>query len=187
MRTELREVVGQCLVQAAVWVDAGILVEQHFLDQLRALAHVTAILRTEVDRDRQRVVTYAPVPEVGTRLVKQLQKLGKALANWRQRIVMAAEDYVSVPRVALDCVRVHRRRVVGGLQTAEGSDMPTASVSAATDIPSDTVREVCEDLWQLGVLKRHGDQHAGWRWAVDDSFQQVMERAAVDLRPAKEG
>jgi hypothetical protein len=65
--------------------------------------------------------------------------------------------------------------------------MPTAEVGSVVAMPSDTAREVCEDLWQLKVLDRNGDQHSGWRWSLDKSFQEVMERAAVDLRPAREG
>jgi hypothetical protein len=187
MRAELQEVVGRCLAQAGEWVDPQVLVEQRFLDQLRALAHVAATLRTEVDRDRQRLVMYDPVPEVGTRLVEQLQKLAKALATWRERVVVTAEDYVTIRRVALDCVRSQRRKVVGALQAAGGRDLPTADVGSVVAMPSDTAREVCEDLWQLKVLDRNGDQHSGWRWSLDKSFQQVMERAAVDLRPAREG
>jgi hypothetical protein len=187
MRAELQEVVSRCLAQAGEWVDPQVLVEQRFLDQLRALAHVAATLRTEVDRDRQRLVMYDPVPEVGTRLVKQLQKLAKALATWRERVVVTAEDYVTIRRVALDCVRSQRRKVVGALQAAGGCDIPTAEVGSVVAMPSDTAREVCEDLWQLGVLERNGDQHSGWRWSLDKSFQEVMERAAVDLRPPREG
>ncbi|MGD0205373.1 MAG: bifunctional DNA primase/polymerase, partial [Dehalococcoidia bacterium] len=162
MRAELRSLVSGYLHAAGEWVDPDILVEQRFLDQLRALAHVTATLRTEVDRDRQRLVLYQPVPEVGTRLVKQLQKLAKALANWRERMVVTAEDYVTVRRVALDCVRSQRRKVVGVLQSAEGAAILTADVGSLAGIPSDTLREICEDLWQLGVVKRSGEQHAGW-------------------------
>jgi hypothetical protein len=187
MRTELQALVSGYLNAAGEWVDPDILVEQRFLEQLRALAHVAATLRTEVDRDRQRLVVYRPVPEVGTRLVKQLQKLAKALANWRERMVVTAEDYVTVRRVALDCVRSHRRQVVGVLQAAEGEAILTADVGSLAGIPSDTLREICEDLWQLGVVKRSGDQHAGWRWSLDDEFRDVMERAAVNLRPREEG
>jgi hypothetical protein len=186
MRAELQSLVSGYLHTAGEWVDPDILVEQRFLDQLRALAHVTATLRTEVDRDRQRVVLYQPVPEVGTRLVKQLQKLAKALANWRERMVVTAEDYLTVRRVALDCVRSHRRKVVGALQSAEGADILTADVGSLAGIPSDTLREICEDLWQLGVVKRSGDQHPGWRWSLDDQFREAMERAAVHLSPGEE-
>jgi len=187
MRAELQALVSGYLNAAGEWVDPDILVEQRFLEQLRALAHVAATLRTEVDRDRQRLVLYQPVPEVGTRLVKQLQKLAKALANWRERMVVTAEDYVTVRRVALDCVRSQRRKVVGVLQSTEGADILTADVGSLAGIPSDTLREICEDLWQLGVVKRSGDQHGGWRWSLDDEFREVMERAAVNLRPREEG
>jgi len=187
MRAELHNLVSGYLNAAGEWVDPDVLVEQRFLDQLRALAHVAATLRTEVDRDRQRLVLYQPVPEVGTRLVKQLQKLAKALANWRERLVVTAEDYVTVRRVALDCVRSQRRKVVGVLQSAEGEAILTADVGTLAGIPSDTLREICEDLWQLGVVKRSGEQHAGWRWSLDDEFREVMKRAAVNLRPGSEG
>lgn len=185
MRAELQDAMSRFLNQAIEWVDPDILVEQRFLEQLQALAHVAATLRSEVARDRRRIVIYEPVAEVGTRLVKQLQKLAKALANWRERLVVTAEDYVAVRRVALDCVRSQRRKVVGALQDAAESQLSTAGVGAVTEIPTDTVKEVCEDLWMLNVLHRTGDQHSGYRWALDDDFHRAMVRSAVDLRPRR--
>jgi hypothetical protein len=162
-------------------------VEPRFVTQLQALAHVAATLRSEVSRDRYRVVLVDPQPEIGTRLVKQLQKLAKSLANWRERLVVTPEDYVTVRRVALDCVRSQRRKVLGALQRAKGCEMLTSAIGTETETPSDTVKEVCEeDLWMLGVLSRHGDQK-GYRWSLDKDFLDAMQRAAVDLTQLVEG
>jgi hypothetical protein len=185
MRREITEVVSRCFFQAREWVDPDVLVEQRFLEQLRALAHVTATLRSEVDRDRQRIVLYDPVPEVGTRLVKQLQKLAKALASWRERLVVTAEDYVTVRRVALDCIRGQRRRIVGVLQATTG-ELSTAVVGQTSGLPSDTVREVCDDLWLLKIVRRSGDASNGWRWSLRAEMREALQRAAVDLRPESE-
>jgi hypothetical protein len=181
MRAELSEAFSGALATAVEWTDSEVLVEQRFLEHLQALAHVAATLRSEVSRDRHRLVQYEPVPEVGTRLVKQLQKLAKALATWREKLVVTAEDYTTVRRVALDGVRSQRRKVVGAVQAA-AEDVPTSAVGAATEIPTDTVKEICEDLWMLGVFERSGDQR-GYRWTLIDAFAAAMARAAVDLRP----
>lgn len=181
MRAELSAVMSEALERAVEWVDPDVLVEQRFLDQLQALAHVAATLRSEVSRDRNRLVQYEPVPEVGTRLVKQLQKLAKALANWHQRFVVSAEDYVTVRRVALDGVRSQRRKIVGALQHTDATDVATAQIGAMTEMPTDTVKEICEDLWMLGVFARGGDQR-GYRWTLIEGFASAMARAAVDLR-----
>ncbi len=181
MRVELSEVFSGALATAVEWTDSEVLLEQRFLEHLQALAHVAATLRSEVSRDRNRLVQYEPVPEVGTRLVKQLQKLAKALATWRERLVVTPEDYVTVRRVALDGVRSQRRKVVGAVQAAD-EEMSTAAVGAATEMPTDTVKEICEDLWMLRVFERGGDQR-GYRWRLVDAFAGAMARAAVDLRP----
>ncbi len=186
MRGELQEVLSKCLAKAVEWVEPNILVEPHTLEKLRALAHIAATLRSGVARDNRRIILYEPVPEVGTRMVKQLQKLAKGLANWQERAIVTDGDYATVRRVALDCVRSQRRKVVGVLQGAGGSQMRTASIGTESAMPSETVKEVCEDLWQLKVLHRYGDENSGWQWALDDGFHQDLVRADVDLRLREE-
>lgn len=112
MRDDLGRAVGGYLTLAGEWADSSILIEDRFLKQLRALAQLTAALRSAVARDRQHRLLYVSQREIGTRLVKQLQKLAKALANWRERVLVTAEDYATVRRVALNGIPAARLAVL---------------------------------------------------------------------------
>lgn len=179
MREEMGRTIGGYLSRAGEWIDGDILVEDRFLHQLRALAQITAALRSPVARDRQHHVLYHPQREIGTRLVKQLQKLAKALANWRERMIVSAEDYAAVRRVALDGIPSGRSAILGALLTADGW-LTTKQVGQDTNQATETANEHLHDLWMLKIVMRDGD--AAYSWAVTDDTRRLLERAAVDLR-----
>lgn len=178
MRGELGRAISGSLHMASEWMDSDVLVEGRFLEQLRALAQATAALRSPVARDRQHRVLYRPQREIGTRLVKQLQKLAKALANWRERLLVTAEDYATVRRVALDGVPSGRVGVLGALLDADGW-LTTKQVGQAASLPTETASEHLEDLWMLDLLLRQGE--SAFSWAVTDATRHLLARAAVDL------
>ena len=177
MREELGRTIGGYLTRAGEWTSPDILVEQRFLEQLRALARITAALRSAVARDRRHYVLYPPQREIGTRLVKQLQKLAKALANWRERVLVSAEDYATVRRVALDGIPHQRLAVLTVLLAAEGW-MATRQVGQGADLPTESAGEALEDMWMLGLVLREGD--SAYQWAVTDETRDLLERAAID-------
>ena len=178
MREEMGSIVGGFLSGAGEWFDHDILVEDRFLQQLRALAQISAALRSPVARDRYHHVLYPPQREFGTRLVKQLQKLAKALANWRERMIVSAEDYATVRRVALDCIPSGRSAVLGALLAADGW-LTTKQVGQEANQATETANEHLHDLWMLKIVQREGD--AAYSWAVTDDTRQLLERAAVNL------
>jgi len=179
MREEMGSIVGGFLSRAGEWVDHDILVEDRFLQQLRALAQITAALRSPVARDRHHHVLYTPQREIGTRLVKQLQKLAKALANWRERMIVSAEDYATVRRVALDGIPSGRSAILGSLLATDGW-LTTRQVGQEANQPTETAGEHLDDLWMLRLLQRQGD--SAYSWAVTDETRRLLEKAATDLR-----
>jgi hypothetical protein len=178
MREDMGHAVGGYLSRAGEWIDDDILFEDRFLQQLRALARITAALRSPVARDRYHHILYPPQREFGTRLVKQLQKLAKALANWRERMIVSAEDYATVRRVALDCIPSGRSAVLATLLNSDGW-LTTKQVGQQSNQPTETAGENLDDLWMLHVIQRDGD--SAYSWAVTDETRQLLERAAVDL------
>ncbi len=179
MRRELAEVVGGFLARASEWTDDAVVVEQRQLEQLRALVEVAATLRTPVARDRRHIVMYPPEPEIGTRLVKQLMRLSKALANWRERLLVTGEDYITVRRVALDGVPKNRLAAMTALVEADGW-LTTKQVGDAANQGTDTAREVLEDMWLLRLIDRYGDQT--FQWAVKDETRDLLAKACIELR-----
>lgn len=179
MRRELADTVGAFLAGAGEWVEGDVVVEQRQLEQLRALAEVTATLRTPVPRDRRHMVMYPPEPEIGTRLVKQLLRLSKALANWRERLLVNATDYITVRRVALDSIPKHRLGTVAALIEADGW-RTTKQVGDAANLATDTTGEVLEDMWMLHIISRYGDRP--FQWSMKDDTRDLLALACIDLR-----
>jgi len=178
MRKEMTAAVGGFLAAGGEWVDEAVVIEQRQLEHLRALAQITAALRSPVARDRRHIVCYPPEREIGTRLVKQLMRLCKALANCRERLLVMTDDYMTARRVALDCVPKKRLAALAVLNGTDGW-INTKGVGDAAKQETDTAREVLEDLWMLRLIDRYGDQH--YEWAIRDETRELLLRACVGL------
>jgi hypothetical protein len=191
MREELAGTVGAFLENAGEWVEQSVLIEQRFLDQLHALAVIIAWLRSPVLRDSSHHLRVDPMPEYGTRLVKQLMKLGKALANWRGRSLVSMEDYLTVRRVALDGIPQARRDIIDVLRAADATSnnarrLSSIEVSDLVGRPQASTKEALEDLWLLKILSREGDDRLR-TWALTDETRSFLGRAIIDPTPASVG
>lgn len=119
------------------------------VNRIRSLATVAAMLRTPVQRDRAHEIIYVPQPEVGSRLGKQLLRLGHSSAFIHGRDRMTDEDYELLLRVARDCTPNRRRGVLAALLAG----LTTANdISEQTGLARSTVSQDLEDLKLLGAL-----------------------------------
>ena len=138
-------------------------VEPEIQQQIKALANVTAKLRSEVARDRFHKVQYQPNAEVGTRLSKQLLKLGQALAILYENGAVDTGEYEALLRIAKDSIPSQRMQLVTALTGAE--PMTTKEAGDRAKIPTDTAKELLEDLWMLRLVERSGDTVFSWQLA----------------------
>ncbi len=106
-----------------------------------SVADFVATARSSVARDRNHDLLYAPKPEVGTRLVKELTKLAIALAFIRGKSEPDEEDLATVCRVAEDCLSPNRRELLAAIVE-----------DRECRLPDQTARNTGEDLQQLGIL-----------------------------------
>ena len=123
--------------------------EPAVIDRIAALATMTAIARTPVQRDRYHQITHLPQPEIGSRLGKQLLRLAQSSAFIHGRERITDDDYELLLRVARDCIPNRRRAVLGarlaGLTTA-------AEIGEQIGLARQTVSQDIEDLKLLGAL-----------------------------------
>lgn len=134
------------------------------LQQIKALGNVTAKLRSEVVRDRTHTVQYYPDAEIGTRLTKQLLKLGQAITIVHGNESMDSNDLECLVRVARDSIPRQRLEVVKALLHKD-LFLGTAVIGSECNTPTQTVREILEDLWMLKLLERNGQHEFSWRLA----------------------
>lgn len=174
MRRALSEATTSCLSCYAAQAKELVIVDVEADTQKRieALANITAKLRSEVDRDRYHKVMYQPQAEVGTRLNKQLLKLGQALAIYYESPSVGEEEYCALLRIARDSIPNQRMQLVLALTGAE--PMNTKEAGAIAKIPTDTAKELLEDLWMLKLVNRSGDNVFSWQLA-DDTNALLLE------------
>jgi len=120
---------------------------------LDSLATLAALARSGVVRDTfsSKDLELVPEPEVPTRLVKQLVKIGQASAMLRRAGEVSMEDYALVRQVAIDTISRTRWAII---ETLLGQTEPieTAAVATLVGLPTSTTKRHVEDLVGLGLL-----------------------------------
>ena len=171
-------------------------VPRWFVVKLTALVQLIAQLRAQVSRDyRGEEVMYRPAPELGTRLAKQLVKLGMMLAAVDDRKEVNDEDFVTIQRVAHNTASEFHLDIIGAMMQL-GGRATRQQVAEATEIPSTTLSRRMEDLGVLKLISKTGESHTGrgrpaYIWEVSEYTQKLWKRsekeAEVDVatRPRK--
>jgi hypothetical protein len=147
-------------------------VEDNIQERIKALANITAKLRSEVPRDRLHKVLYHPQAEVGTRINKQLLKLGQSLAIFYENGSVGEQEYEALLRIARDSIPKQRTQLVEALYDCE--PMNTKEAGDRANIPTDTAKELLEDLWMLELVDRSGDHVFEWQ-LTDDTTTLLSE------------
>ena len=148
MRRELSESVAEGLEYYGSIGTGGIpTLSPGDIEKTEMLGDLSARLRSGVDRDRARSVIGDPVSEIGTRLVKQLTRLGEMMKLY------GAYRYPIMARVARDCIDPMRMKVIRALADCCGPINPWELHKPAM-LSYGTTKEICEDLWMLKVLSK---------------------------------
>ncbi len=174
MREALRIATAKCLTcysniaKELMVVD----IENQTHQRIKALVNIAARLRSEVARDRFHKVQYQPNAEVETRLSKQLLKLGQALAIYYENDPVGEEEYGVLLRIARDSIPKQRMQLVIALMDTE--PLSTKEAGDRAKIPTDTAKELWEDLWMLKLVDRSGDHVFEWQLA-DDTNALLLE------------
>lgn len=152
-------------------------------EPLVKLAVFTAKARSPVARDRNGAIQYLPRPEVGTRLGKELGKLLLALALVRGNSKPDETDFITVVRVAEDCVPPNRILVLNALRTS-AVPVSSAEIERQTGLPHTTALRTLEDLEALGIVEtiRVGPHELTRTWKLESNW-----RAAPLFCPANSG
>ena len=172
MRVALTEATNSCMAYYAQKASQceDVIIEKDTHQKIKALADLTAKLRSEVARDRFHKVLYQPQPEVGTRLAKQFRKLAQGLSVFYEDECIGEAEYNVLLRIAQDTVPKQRMKLVLGMMDAE--PLTTKAAGDRAEIPTETAKEILEDLWMLKLIARTGD--STFFWQLTDSMHHLL-------------
>lgn len=153
------------------------------VDRLVALAQLIGMLRAEVERNnRTDQILYRPQHEVGTRLAKQLKKVGIGLAMVSGTEDILAEDEALVRKIAFDTARGFHIELFEAVAKAGDAGILTPDLCEAVRLPSSTAHSRLEDMELLGVLLKVKDTSVEaqnrmgarpFRWHVSKRAKQL--------------
>ena len=177
MRRALAEATRNCFAYYATHTKGQdtITVDKETHEQVKALANITAKLRSEVARDRWHKVQYQPQAEVGTRLTKQFLKLAQGLAIFYEQDSVGGKEYQALLRIAQDTVASQRMQLVLALAGTE--PLSTKEAGYRAKIPTETTKELLEDLWMLNLVDRSGE--VAFSWQLTEQVNSLLLQARL--------
>jgi hypothetical protein len=144
-----------------------IFLSAEFMTFVGHIGHAVARLRTTVRLDKDDELRFTPVPEVASRLSKQLIMLGKASALINQNEAPSHRELKLIMRVAKDCIPAERvsvlRCLLMGLSKTVDIDNELSGSSYKT-----TEREL-KKLQFLGVVKRYDKD-----WTITEEWSERL-------------
>jgi hypothetical protein len=129
------------------------------------------------------------VPEVATRIVKQLVKIAKMLAIVWDKPEVDGEVYRVVRKVGFDsCVGFHLDIVL--YMVRENREVTAKEMSERLGLPSGLVNNRIQDMLQLNIIAKSRDDRnpAGvkgatpWKYRVMESIKDLWTRSRLSLR-----
>lgn len=171
MRTEIAEILRIGLDYYALKSNNGLAVlKPDTAEKIINLADFIAILRTGVPRNFKNEIVNKPEPELGTRLSKQLTRLGQALS------VMDCYTYEHLSRVAMDTVPKTRLDIVMALY--ENGVMTTGDLMNRLKLPKHVAINTGDDLETLEVVSKDFINNTN-NYSLTKSFERTMKDAGL--------
>lgn len=176
-----------CGFLSSVTVDPTKLPEvpPEMVDRIIALALMVSMLRAQVEREQygERDVKYRPSHEVGTRIAKQLTKLGQMLTFVYGDAEISPRIYDVLHQVARNTAIGYHLDLVQKLAEA-GAPLTRDEVCDRAGIPNSTGLKRLQDLELLKVVRRIKPEVNGkvivgmppMRWAVTDDTLKLWNR-----------
>jgi hypothetical protein len=141
------------------------------------LSRWIARLRGVVSREKYTgQVLYRPVPEMGTRLAKQLMKLAMGIAMFHRRNHIKKADLRPSIQVARDSAPDMVEIIVQQMYLRSMDNFATtADIAKWTRVPEATTLKFLQDLYLLKVVQMHRGARMTTSWRLTKSIRGMME------------
>lgn len=149
-------------------------VPDDMIERIAGLAQWVAMLRGVVSRERYTgQVNFKPMSEIGTRLAKQLLKLGYGITMFLREDTMSPRTYRTLTHVARSTAPDRVEEIVKQMYihtTDTVVRFPTTTIANWTRFPEPTVRYLLQDLELLHITRKEGQQ-----WRIAQSLLELMK------------
>jgi hypothetical protein len=156
-------------------------VSEKIKERISSLAQLVSKLRMEVERDyRGDQVKYRPQDEVGSRLAKQLLKIGMLVTETNAKKEFGEEEWRIVERVAFDTAIGWNLDVVQAMMQGNGK-MTRADLVKRSKLPPSNVQRRLEDLTISGIIHevKSKQKFGASSFRVKDRIQELWNRVRV--------
>ncbi len=151
--------------------------DEDAIQQIIGLARWVARLRAVVSREKYTgQVIYRPTHEMGTRLAKQLAKLGMGIALFHHRNKVSQKDMNAVIRVARDSAPDIAEEIVKQMYIRGRHRFSTTKeIAGWTFMTNQTTLKVLQDLNLLRIVDRHKGARMSSSWKLTINLIELME------------
>jgi hypothetical protein len=180
MKKELRE-----LSARALKYDFGEAPEipDNISEKILAAAQWTALMRSTITRDRfTKEVTHKPFSELGTRLAKQLHKLGYGIGQFRRIERIGDPEYKILRDVAISTAPSRMETIVRKVfETDPGRAYGTDELSDLLGLPTLTAQRLAENLVLISIFAK---EKTGFKFVyrLSDPARQLIETAELYVK-----
>ena len=153
------------------------------IERIIGLAQFVSTVRAKVNRKAGEIV-YRPVPEVATRLSKQLIKLGQCICIVLKKKEIDEECYSLVCKVALDTCYGWHRDILFAVAAHHPQGIKRIEAASKTSVPASTAQNVLNDLLELGAvtfdIEDSGEKgKPAHLWMLSDSMKELIDLAEL--------
>lgn len=151
--------------------------------QVVAMAQFAARMRATISREKHNseMILAKPSAEVGSRLGKQITRLGYALTNGALQDEISTDQLRIMRKVVLDTVPQRAEdilRTVYKMCPTKDDTVKTKQVAFQTKYTASTVKRVLDDMVLLGIINRVGVGNAN-EWTISDYMRDLIDDAKL--------
>lgn len=143
-----------------------VILSDSFKNKIIEIAKFVAVARCEVVRNPYSKEPEIPIPEVPTRLTRQLCDLAVGIAIIQGRRYVTKDIQQLVQKTALDSLTLKRLRLLKVLYTAFPSSLSTNQVTTAMRYSESIVRRWLEDLHLLDLITQEVVEKNKTLWKI---------------------
>lgn len=129
-------------------------IPKDMLEIILALANLTAIMRTEVSRDRRRRITIPPSPEMPGRLIGQTMVSAYALSVVHGVNKADTEVYNIITKMLKDTMNPYSIRYQLCCELLHTEDLFTMEIAEKWNKPLAAIEDELDDMLELGIVNR---------------------------------